>query len=149
MHHFGSKAELLVAAVRHLAEQRGANLVRAGRDPAMGARTSQAIDLLWETFTGPLFTATLELWVGARTDRSWEPPCSSSNGRCASISTLAMEHLFGDAIAARPAFAEASNSRSSSCAVRRSRRSCGPTARQQAVIERWKSVFTALIEEAV
>ncbi len=28
-----------------------------------------ALDLLWEVHTGPLFAASLELWVAARTDR--------------------------------------------------------------------------------
>ena len=27
-------------------------------------------DLLWRTFSGPLFTAAVELWVAARTDRA-------------------------------------------------------------------------------
>jgi AcrR family transcriptional regulator len=151
MHHFGSKAELLVAAVRHLAEQRGANLVRQAAtlqcEPDRGAR---AIDLLWETFTGPLFTATLELWVAARTDPELGAAVLEFERSLRKHLDLAMRHLFGEAIASRPAFADAIE------LTLQFMRGAALTSilrtdetRQQAVIERWKPVFTALIEEAV
>jgi AcrR family transcriptional regulator len=69
MHHFGQKAPLVVAALLRLAERRRRELIeRAERelpdDPDPGA----ALDILWSTFSGPLFTAALELWMAARTD---------------------------------------------------------------------------------
>ena len=151
MHHFGSKAELLVAAVRHLAEQRGANLVREASGLAEGDdRTSQAIDLLWETFTGPLFTATLELWAASRTDAELRGAVLEFERPLRQHLNTAMESLFGDAVADRPAFAEAIE------LTLQFMRGAALTAilradagRQQAVVERWKAVFTALIEEAV
>ena len=151
MHHFGSKTELLVAAVRHLAEQRGANLVREARALTEGEdRTSQAIDLLWETFTGPLFTATLELWAASRTDEELRDAVLEFERPLRQHLNTAMKSLFGDAVAARPAFAEAIE-----LTLQFMRGAALTTilradaARQHGVIERWKSVFTALIEEAV
>lgn len=73
IHHFGTRAELVTAALEHLARRRldefrasleaqrsaGAN----GHDPF-----GLGLDLLWESFSGDLFIAALELWVAARTD---------------------------------------------------------------------------------
>ena len=69
MHHFQRKAPLVVAALLRLAERRRRELVdRAERelpdDPDPGA----ALDIMWSVFSGPLFTAALELWIAARTD---------------------------------------------------------------------------------
>jgi len=69
VHHFGSKDELVLAALKHLAAKRAAAAVReigdlrAGDDP-LGA----ILDLLWELHDGPIFVATVELWVAGRTD---------------------------------------------------------------------------------
>jgi len=73
LHHFGTRAELLTSALEHLAPRRieefrarlealreqGPN----GHDPL-----ETGLDLLWESFSGDLFVAALELWVAARTD---------------------------------------------------------------------------------
>jgi len=61
LHHFPTKESLVVAAVEHLAAKRERD-IRAERDPV------HAVDLLADTFTGPLFLAALELWVAARTE---------------------------------------------------------------------------------
>ena len=150
MHHFGSKADLLVAAVRHLAEQRGANLVaQAAALDDSPDRTSQAIDLLWETFTGPLFTATLELWSASRTDAELRSAVLGFERSLRRQLDIAMEYLFGDVAAARPAFSEAieltlqfMRGAALTSILRTDLR------RQRTAIERWKSVFTTLIEEA-
>lgn len=69
VHHFGAKADLVVAAVRHLAQRRAEaatrelDRVRDSDDP-LGV----ALELLWETHQGPLFAASAELWVAGRTD---------------------------------------------------------------------------------
>jgi len=66
MHHFGQKAPLVVAALLRLAERRRKELLahKLPEDPT----PHQALDLMWSTFSGPLFTAALELWIAARTD---------------------------------------------------------------------------------
>src|SRR5947209_4358819 len=69
LHHFPTKAELVAAAVAHLASRLGEDLQqRAANLPPNGDRVTAAIDLLWERFSTPLFPAWLELWVAARTD---------------------------------------------------------------------------------
>jgi len=69
LHHFPTKAELLAAAVEHLANRLGEELLeRAAALPPDGDRVAAAIDLLWSRFATPLFPAWLELWVAARTD---------------------------------------------------------------------------------
>lgn len=151
MHHFGSKNELLVAAVRHLAERRGANLIEQAT--ALGAhddRTSQAIDLLWDTFTGPLFTATLELWAASRTDAELRGAVLEFEQALRRELDIAMRRLFGSGVADSPAFADAIE------LTLQFMRGAALTSilrtdanRQQAVIDGWKSLFTALIEERV
>lgn len=70
VHHFPTKAELVSEAVRRLAQRR-VDVVRTELDslPAPGPeRLGATFDLLWRTHSGPLFSASLELWVAARTD---------------------------------------------------------------------------------
>jgi AcrR family transcriptional regulator len=69
LHHYPTRADLVLAAVDHLATQR-AEVVRrevaalpAGRD-----RTYRVLELLADFSTGPLYVAALEVWVAARTD---------------------------------------------------------------------------------
>ena len=69
MHHFQRKAPLVVAALLRLAERRRRELLeRADRELPDHADPAAALDILWSTFSGPLFTAALELWMAARTD---------------------------------------------------------------------------------
>lgn len=69
LHHFPTKADLVVAAVEHMGKRRSEQLLeRAAGLPHGGRRTRAVLDLLAEHFTSPLFTAALELWVAARSD---------------------------------------------------------------------------------
>lgn len=70
MHHFQRKAPLVVAALLHLAERRQRELLEhAERElTSVDDHSAAAIDLLWSLFSGPLFTAAIELWIAARTD---------------------------------------------------------------------------------
>jgi AcrR family transcriptional regulator len=69
LHHFPSKADLLAAAVGHVLERRQAEFRKSMADLDPGVdRVEAAIDMLWSAFSGPTFTAWLELWVAARTD---------------------------------------------------------------------------------
>lgn len=69
LHHYPTKAALVIAAVAHLAERRAAE-IRAEAETLPGGprRLDRVIDMLAAAFTGPLFVAALELWVAARTD---------------------------------------------------------------------------------
>ena len=69
LHHFPTRADLVVHAVAHLAKRRADEVRLDLRQPA-GApdRLSLALDAVWASFSGPLFYAALELWVAARSD---------------------------------------------------------------------------------
>src|SRR3954469_9470374 len=73
LHHFPSRAELLVAAAEHLVTSLLAEVERragAGMadEPPGPERIGRAIELMWATFQEPPFWAAAELWVAARTD---------------------------------------------------------------------------------
>lgn len=93
LHHFPSKAELLVAAVDHLAEMRAkemkafasqlppersggsdggaaaaAAVAAGGVPPGSDARTSAVLGLLWQCFSGTFFKVSMELRTAARTN---------------------------------------------------------------------------------
>src|ERR1043165_7010842 len=69
VHHFPTKADLVTAAVRDIAHRR-ARLA----DERMDELTTSAdpvgdtLDLLWEIHQGPVFAASTELLMAARTD---------------------------------------------------------------------------------
>ena len=69
IHHFRSKEDLVVAAIEHLAQQRAQTAIRGLRRVDVGADpVPTVLDFLWEAHQGPMFIATLELWMAARTD---------------------------------------------------------------------------------
>ena len=69
LHHFPTKQDLVVAAVQHVTEVRGAELAEAAvRLPGGARRTRHVLRMLGDHFTSPVFAAALELWVAARTD---------------------------------------------------------------------------------
>ena len=69
LHHFPTKNALVVAAVEHLTEVRGAELRAAAGDLPTGEhRTRAVLQMLADHFTSPVFIAALELWTAARSD---------------------------------------------------------------------------------
>ena len=69
LHHFPTKNALVLAAVEHLYDVRGAELRENATElPAGPRRTRAVLEMLADHFTSPVFTAALELWVAARTD---------------------------------------------------------------------------------
>ncbi|MEV6771435.1 TetR/AcrR family transcriptional regulator [Nocardia sp. NPDC051030] len=70
VHHFGSKTDLVVAAISHLAQRRtDAAMQEIGRIKTGTDPIATVLDFLWELHQGPLFIAAMELWVAARVDR--------------------------------------------------------------------------------
>ncbi len=70
LHHFPSKADLLVAAIEHLADERSKEFetefkarVERGGDPV-----DTMVDMLWVMFSDRIYWALIELMVAARTD---------------------------------------------------------------------------------
>ncbi len=69
LHHFPTKADLVIAAVAHLAHRRAEELRREGVPGGSDEeRLARALDAIWASFSGPLFSAALELWIAARSD---------------------------------------------------------------------------------
>ena len=68
LHHFPTKNDLVVAAVGHLTEVRGAELAAAAAAVPVAHRTRDVLRMLGDHFASPVFIAALELWVAARTD---------------------------------------------------------------------------------
>ncbi|WP_432841327.1 TetR/AcrR family transcriptional regulator [Dactylosporangium sp. CA-092794] len=69
LHHFGSRTELMLAAVNHLAQRRLEAILRLVRTQAPDTgRIEWAVRVLWSQHDGPLFRASVALWLAARTD---------------------------------------------------------------------------------
>jgi AcrR family transcriptional regulator len=74
LHHYPTKASLLLEAVEYLAAAQVEDLDRRAADLAataeadLGQRTQLWLDLMWSSFSSRLFTAVLELWIAARTE---------------------------------------------------------------------------------
>jgi AcrR family transcriptional regulator len=132
LHHFPSKAELLVAAIAHLAEMRAIELKQlsaelpadrraadrpAGKPTAGGkhaapgagagtpspdARTDAVLGLLWQCFSGTFFQVAMELRTAARTDPELRPVLASAE-RVLRDGILAQARtLFGKEVAEHP-----------------------------------------------
>jgi AcrR family transcriptional regulator len=109
-HHFPTKAELMVAAMRHLAEVRGAALVdRARRIPADTDRLESGIRLLWtEVFeNAELTTAAMEIRTAARTDDELQGPLLELERQNAKALRRECATIFGPEISSKPTFDEA------------------------------------------
>jgi AcrR family transcriptional regulator len=106
LHHFPSKAELLVASVDHLAEMRAKELKalaallpeeRAGR-----ARTDAVLGLLWQCFSGTFFQVAMELRTAARTDPELRPVLAATERSLRDRIFAQSRTLFGKDVAEHP-----------------------------------------------
>jgi AcrR family transcriptional regulator len=69
LHHFQTRSALVAAAVEHLQLRRAEELLAAADAlPSGPERVAQALDLLWNSYTSPLFQGALDLWTAGRTD---------------------------------------------------------------------------------
>jgi AcrR family transcriptional regulator len=95
LHHFPTKAELVLAAVEHLFLRRQEEFrhtfaaLPAGADP-----TAAAIDLLWTMVSGPTFCAWLELAVAARTDPELRERVAALSARFVAMVEETFDELF-------------------------------------------------------
>ncbi|HEV3229005.1 MAG TPA: TetR family transcriptional regulator [Solirubrobacteraceae bacterium] len=64
--YFRSRADIVGAAVAHLADKRISAV--AARFEGKQVTLEECLDALWEEHQGPIFAAALELWVASRTD---------------------------------------------------------------------------------
>ena len=103
LHHFPAKADLLCAAVGHLIELRQAEFRKAMANLGPGTdRRSAGLDLLWSMFSGPTFTAWLELWMAARSDPALAEAVIRLDREFMATIEDVFRELFADEIAAAP-----------------------------------------------
>jgi AcrR family transcriptional regulator len=68
-HHFASKADMVAAAVGHIAASRTEDAIPKLEQAQLSDDPIDAgLDLLWAVHQGEVFVAVVELWVAARTD---------------------------------------------------------------------------------
>lgn len=101
LHHFPTKESLVVGAVEHLAQKRHAEMQAALTGATSPAR---GLELLADTFSGPLFLAALELWVAARTEPALRAALEPLERRVADELVAVAPGLLG--LSAAPADAE-------------------------------------------
>ena len=111
LHHFPSRAELLVAAAEHLATTRLTELrdraaALMADSPTGPERVDRALDLMWATFQEPPFWAAMELWVAARTDAGLRGSLRAQERRLRAAIRAVADGIWGPEIAAAPLYAE-------------------------------------------
>src|SRR3954467_8004502 len=106
LHHFPSKAELLVAAVDHLAEMRARELKQLAaalpEERAVRARTDAVLGLLWQCFSGTFFQVSMELRTAARTDPELRGVLIIAERSLRDRIVAQSRSLFGRAVAEHP-----------------------------------------------
>jgi AcrR family transcriptional regulator len=70
VHHFGSKNDLMIAAVQHLAATRTASAIPrfSGRMEKAEDPLDAILEIAWDIHTEVLFIPVAELWIAGRTD---------------------------------------------------------------------------------
>jgi AcrR family transcriptional regulator len=106
LHHFPIRRDLLVAAVQHLANERFA-AARLNEVSGVGPeRIRSVIERLWATYSGDLFWAAMELWLGSRADEELRQALIADERHLGRVVRGMCDDLFGPKVAARPAYEE-------------------------------------------
>lgn len=104
-HHFSTKAELVVAALRHVANRFGAELVIEPLSPELTLEQAQLalLDQLWALHTDRVYPALMELWLAARTDEELRAELGDFENELTHRTMLFCQKLAPE-LAARPDF---------------------------------------------
>ncbi len=150
LHHFPSKAELLVATIGHLTEMRARELkARANELPEGPARVDAVLDLLWECFAGPLFQVSIELRAAARTEPELRRVLTVAERGVRDGILHQTRAMMGKDVAARPGFEAAIDLTlhlmmgAATTALLH-----GEEARIGGLIARWKALFPLVLSGA-
>lgn len=111
LHHFPSRAELLVAAADHLAstlleEVRSRAAALMEDEPTGRERVDRAIDLMWTTFQEPPFWAAMELWTAARTDPALRAALRAEERPLRAAIAAVADGIWGPEIAGSPVYTD-------------------------------------------
>jgi AcrR family transcriptional regulator len=101
--YFRSRAELVAAAVQHLAEKRIADFHERFSEKPVSIE--DGLDAVWEEHQGQVFDAALELWVASRTDPELRKNLVRIEREVATAITTEAQSALG-APAERPGFNE-------------------------------------------
>lgn len=155
LHHFPSKAELLVAAVDHLAEMRAREMKAfASQLPpdvsgdAGNERTDMVLSLLWQCFSGTFFKVSMELRTAARTDAELRPVLTVAERLLRDRIVAQSRTLFGRAVAEHPNLERALDMTLQlmiGCAM--SSVLHGETSRLDDLIDDWKALFPLVLAQ--
>jgi len=106
LHHFPTRTELVIEAMRHLFARRHAEFLDAfSRLPPEAVRVEAAIDLLWRMIGGPTFVVWLELAVAGRTDHELAEPVRRMTGEFLELVERTFHQLFEAPATPNPYFA--------------------------------------------
>ncbi|HEX2691489.1 MAG TPA: helix-turn-helix domain-containing protein [Kofleriaceae bacterium] len=175
LHHFPSKAELLVATVDHLAEMRARELkafasqlpperpeprgeelsgqpglpgALGGQVPSIGgdARTDAVLGLLWQCFSGTFFQVAMELRTAARTDPELRRALTIAERSLRDRIVAQSRTLFGKAVAEHPGLPRALDL-TLQLMIGAAMTSVlhGETSRLDDLIEDWKALFPLVL----
>jgi AcrR family transcriptional regulator len=109
LHHFPSRAALLVAAAQHLAATRIAEMEEWFTSSELASedqreRCDRATDLLWATFRQPYFWAAMELWTAARTDPELRAELLVTERRLGRAIDHVVATMYGPVLSSRSGF---------------------------------------------
>lgn len=150
LHHFPSKAELLVAAVDHLAEMRARELKQLAASLPQGrARTDAVLGLLWQCFSGTFFQVTMELRTAARTDPELRPALVAAERGLRDRILAQARTLFGKDVADHPGLERALDlTLQLMIGAAMSAVLHGQDRRLDELIDDWKSLFPTVLTNA-
>ena len=105
LHHFPSKTELLISTIHHLAAIRLKEWKqRIAENPCKSNKLDTAIDLIWESFSGPLFYVTMELRSAARNDEELRVVLTGVEMELRKGIYSFSPQLFGEELTSQPGF---------------------------------------------
>jgi len=150
LHHFPSKAELLVAAVDHLAEMRARELkLLSAQLPEGRARTDAVLGLLWQCFSGTFFQVAMELRTAARTDPELRPVLAAAEKALRERIIAQARTLFGKDVADHPGLERALDlTLQLMIGAAMSAVLHGEDRRLDALIDDWKQLFPMVLANA-
>jgi len=150
LHHFPSKAELLVAAVDHLAEMRARELkLLSAQLPEGRARTDAVLALLWACFSGTFFQVAMELRTAARTDPELRPVLAAAEKALRERIIAQARTLFGKDVADHPGLERALDlTLQLMIGAAMSAVLHGEDRRLDALIDDWKQLFPMVLANA-
>ena len=150
LHHFPSKAQLLVASIAHLAEKRGRDLKQRSLDlPTGPARVDAVLALLWESFAGPMFQVAIELRAAARTDAELRAALTPIEKLVRDRIIHQTSVMLGPDVASRPGYAVALDL-TLHVMIGAATTAClhGEQGRADELITHWQRMFPAIVAAA-